>query len=305
MTYQDPLASHVRRTPLLKVPDHDGAIYLKLESMQAFGSYKIRGVVNAVSVANLETLRCGLVAASAGNMAQAVAFAAKTLNVPCQIFVPETAPDVKKNAIRQLGATLIERHFAEIWSMVTGETPPSHPGVFIHPTRTPGLLEGYGTIVREIIEDVSRLDAVVVPFGVGGLSLGIARALREINPQIKLYLCEPETAAPFAASLKQGRPCRVERQPSFVDAIGTPQVLEDVFAELQPLVEDVIVVTLPEVRQALRRLLIEHKTLAEGAGAAAYAAALSLQKRHPHQHTAAIISGGNIGEDVLRRELEW
>lgn len=280
------------RSPLLRHPCAPN-ILLKAENLQPFGSYKIRGVSEAVRSAPLETLRAGLRAASAGNMAQAVAHLAKVFEVPCQIYVPDSAPEVKKQAIRNLGAELIERPFQEVWNLVR-HPPRDLSGLFIHPVFTPGLLAGYGTIATELLEDRPRLGAVVIPFGVGGLTLGVARALKNLRPDILVYTCEPETAAPLKASLVAGSPQRVERKPSFIDAIGTPEVLPEVFDLVRPLITDSVVVSLAETRSAMMSLASDCKLICEGAAAASFAAALRLTAEEPDLEVACILSGGNI-----------
>ena len=173
-------------------------------------------------------------------------------------------------------------------------TPPKNfDGLFIHPVFTLGLLEGYGAMADELLEDKPDLDAVVIPFGVGGLTLGISERLKKIKPNIRIYTCEPETAAPLKASLTIGKPTAVERIPSFVDAIGTPEVLPEVFKRVRHLVTDSIVVTLDEVRSGMNELVANHKLICEGAAAAAFAASLRLTTENPQFRVACILSGGN------------
>jgi len=155
------LAQHVVRTPLLAYAAADrayeGRLFLKPEHLQPFGSYKIRGVASAVAAAPEALIREGLSAASAGNMGQAVAFAARASGAPCTIFVPDAAPEVKKDAIRRLGARLEVRPFSEIWAAVSGSGDLGAPGLFIHPTRTESLRLGYGAIGLEILEDLPEV----------------------------------------------------------------------------------------------------------------------------------------------------
>lgn len=287
------------RTPLVAF---DSRISIKAESLQPFGSYKIRGVLEAVRRADPEILRFGLLAASAGNLAQPVAGIARERGLYCRIFLPETAPPVKKGAIRALGAEVVELPFAEVWAMVQDPRRAPGPGLFFHPVRTPGLTEGYGTIVDEILADAPDTDAIVVPYGVGGLSLGVARRVRELGARVDVYTCEPETAAPMIASLRERRPARVDRRGSFVDAIGTPEVLPEVYDTLVPLLKGGIEVSLPEVRKAMHILLFEKKLVSEGAGAAALAGALQLDERSggKYRRIVGILSGGNITPTVLR-----
>lgn len=292
------MRKYILRTPLIRADvNSDETIFLKPENLQPFGSYKIRGVVSAIQAASKEQLQNGLLAASAGNMAQAVAFAARKLEIPCRIYLPLSAPEVKKAAIRKLGAELIELPFQEVWDMVM--TPPITDGLFFHPVLTVGLQSGYGNIGREILEDLPNVDAVVVPFGVGGLSLGIAKVLKERKPDLKVFCCEPETAAPLSMSLKNNFASKVERKPSFVDAIGTPEILPYVFNELSHLIENSIVVSIDQTEKALRQLAFENKLICEGAAAVAYAAAKQIQEAGEVKNIVAILSGGNIDPRVI------
>lgn len=289
--------SFVLRTPLIpyrsQKPMQSGKIFLKPENLQPFGSYKIRGVKSAIEHSSIEVLRHGLSAASAGNMAQAVAYWAHKNSLRCRIYVPDSAPEIKKQAIRHLRAEVIELPFAKVWDLV--KSPPQNiEGLFIHPVFTKGLLEGYGVIADELIFDCSNLHAVVIPFGVGGLTLGIARRMKKINPRIQIYTCEPETAAPLNVSLEMGSPIRVNRTPSFVDAIGTPEVLPQVFDEAKTLIKASIIVTLDDIRSAMKDLALNHKLICEGAAAASLAAAIKINSENPHLNIACILSGGNV-----------
>jgi len=293
----------VLRTPLIPLQSSQrqlkGRIFLKPENLQPFGSYKIRGVASVIARASATELADGLCAASAGNMAQAVAFAARERRLPCRIFVPETAPEIKKAAIRGLGAELIEKPFHEIWEMVNGERAFEGPGLFIHPALNENLLRGYEAIADELVADLPELDAVVIPFGVGGLALGVTRRLQQIRPSVAIFLAEPKTAHPFHTSQHNGRATRIERIPSFVDAIGTPEVLPQVFAQLSPLVRASLVVGLDRVEEALRHLYYQHHLLTEGAGAAGLAAAAKLAETSGYQRIGCILTGGNIDPQVL------
>lgn len=281
------------RTPLLEL---ERGIFLKPENLQPFGSYKIRGVARAIEVADPVKLKEGLSAASAGNMAQAVAFAAKTLGTPCRIFAPTTAPQIKKDAIRALGAELVELSYEDLWKLVNRQSPTPARGVFIHPIHTPGLLEGYASIADEILADAPDAEDVILPFGVGGLSLGVARRLKELKPGIRIHLCETETAAPMRASLEIGEASRIAREPSFIDAIGTPEVLPEVFQALRPLVEGSLVVSLDETRHAITELATKKKLVCEGAAAAALAAARQLPR---DRKKVCVLTGGNLPREIL------
>lgn len=287
----------VVRTPLIRDPSN---IYLKAENLQTLKSYKIRGVASAIETAPLEKLRNGIRAASAGNMGQSVAFAAQHLEVTCEIYVPDSAPEVKKQRIESFGAKLIERPFEDIWEMVR-TPPPTNEGLFVHPVFTSGLIEGYGKIVDEMLEDQPSLNAFVIPFGVGGLTLGLVKRLKVIKPAALIYTCETEAAAPLKASLIAGRPVRVIRHSSFVDAIGTPEVLPEVFSAIGNSVTDSLVVSAKNAGQGLAGLLRYHNMICEGAAAVSYAASLTLKMQKPELEVGCILTGANIQPEIFQQ----
>lgn len=300
----DELENLVLRTPLIRDRQYDDLcateIYMKPENLQIFGCYKIRGILSVIAYADPVALRKGIATASAGNMAQAVAYVARILNIPCTIFMPASAPDVKKEMVVKLGARVIEMSYEHVWGMVRGDVQPQDEGIFIHPALNESLRKGYAAIAHEIIADLQDIEAVVIPFGVGGLSIGVGMEMKKLKPTVSIYTCEPETAAPLNESLKCGHAVSINRKPSFVDAIGTPEVLPEVYKLLVPIIEDSIVVPLEEIEQAVRNLLLQQKLLCEGAAACAYAASLKLSKTGKHKKIACILSGGNISPGILR-----
>lgn len=296
------IKKHIIRTPLLPFLEDkrcNSRIFLKPENLQIFGSYKIRGVAQVIEDADRNILKGGLSAASAGNMAQVVAYAAQCLSIPCKLYIPDSAPHVKKESVRNLGAEIIELPYQTIWQMVTEDC--SHDpetGIFIHPASNSSLLKGYASIAQEIIEDMPDVEAVVIPFGVGGLSIGVGTALRQLKPDVALFTCEPETAAPLKKSLQDGTPCSINRLQSFVDAIGTPEVLPFVFDSLKSLISDSIVVDLVSIKQMIHMLLQGNKLLCEGAAACAAAASVQLASQSEYKKIVCILSGGNISSEL-------
>lgn len=297
----------ITRTPLLPFNSHESShsqIFLKPENLQLLGSYKMRGIVNVINEANPAHLAHGLSAASAGNMAQAVAHVAKKLNIPCKIYLPDTAPNVKREMILQLAAEIIELPYQAVWDIVAGrQLSPDDGTLFIHPAYNPSLLRGYSSIAHEIIQDMPDLDAIIIPFGVGGLSIGVGTAIRELKPDVAIYTSEPETAAPLKRSLANGQASSVQRLPSFIDAIGTPEVLPGVYQTLAPIIKDSLVVSINEIKSALSRLLMNNKLLCEGAGACSAAAAIKLAELGNYKKIVAILSGGNLSPIVLKEVL--
>ena len=289
------IAGTVVRTPLVRF---DEDVYLKLENLQPIGSFKLRGAGNALALAgSVESLWT----ASAGNMAQAVAWHARERGVPCSVVVPETAPHTKLDAVARLGAEVVKVPPDMWFEIFRTRQHPGMDGFFVHPFSDPAVIAGNGTIGLEIAEDLPGVSAVIVPYGGGGLISGIGSALRAVAPRCKVYACEVETAAPLAPSLAAGEPVEVEHGRSFVDGIGGPRVFPEMFELVRRLVEGSIVLTLEEVANAVRMLAERSRVVAEGAGAAPLAAALT--GRAGGGNVVCVVSGGNIDSEVFRTIL--
>ncbi len=292
----DRIADLAIRTPLvgLNVADSPAQIHLKLENLQPIGSFKVRGAGNAIRCAdeaNLD-LTDGVYTASAGNMAQGLAYVAGQIGVPCAAVVPDQAPQTKLAAIERLGGTVVKVPFDEWWQVILTHRFDGLPGRMIHPVSNPDVMAGNGTIGLEILEDLPDVDAIVVPYGGGGLSCGIAAAAKAIKPDVLVYAAEVETAAPLTASLAAGRPVEVNYKPSFVDGCGSRSVLAEMWPLASTLLDGALVVTLDEVAQAIRLLAERNRVIAEGAGAVSVAAALA--GKAGTGTVACIVSGGNI-----------
>jgi len=284
------------RTPLVRCrADGPPELYLKLENLQPIGSFKIRGAANVMALTPREKLSCGVLTASAGNMAQGVAFCARQMGIPATIIAPETAPTTKIRAVERLGGRVIQVPFAEWWQTFETRTYPGVDATFIHAFDDVYVMAGNGTIALELLEDLPDLEAVVIPWGGGGLSCGIASVLRARVPKVKIYAAEVETAAPLAPSLAAGEPLTVEYQPTFVDGIGAKLVFPRMFELAQRLLDGSLVVTLNEAAQAMKLIAERNRVIMEGASACAVAAALS--GRAGQGKVVAIVSGGNIDLD--------
>ena len=291
------IAADIIRSPLLPYESPSKNIRLKAECLQPLGSFKIRAAANVLQNLDPAALAHGAATASAGNFAQGLALAAQRRGISLTVHAPDTAAQVKLEAVAGLGAKVVLHSFADWWSIMTTRQTGADDGVFIHPVCEPDVILGNGTIGLELAQDWPELDTVAVPFGGGGLSCGIALALRALSCKVRIVACEVETSTPLAAALAAGKPVRVERQASFVDGIGSNSVLDDMWPLIKELIDDVIVVSLAETQRAVRELALRHHLIAEGAGAAALAAALSSQCGGTH--IAAIISGGNIDSAKL------
>ncbi len=298
------LAGSVLRTPLVRA-EVDGApaeLHLKLECLQPIGSFKLRGAGNAMLAAGRAALERGVHTASAGNMAQGVAWNARRAGVSCSVVVPESAPRAKLDAIERLGARLVPVPYERWWQALVEHRYPGLDGLFIHPVSDAAVIAGNATIGLELLEDLPELDAVVVPYGGGGLACGIAAALRALRPAVRVFAAEIETAAPLAAALAAGAPCAIEQRASFVDGIGGRSILAEMWPLASTLLAGSIVVSLAEVAAAIRLLATRNHVVAEGAGAAALAAALT--GKAGRGRIACIVSGGNIDPAKLARILD-
>src|SRR6476646_5525259 len=241
------IAKTAIRTPLvrLNVDTAPAEIYLKLENLQPIGSFKLRGAANAMAHLTPSELKRGVVTASAGNMAQGVAWCARSLGIPCTVIAPDTAPDAKVHAIERLGGRVIKVPFADWWRAFEERAFPGVEGTFIHAFDDPHVMAGNGTIALEILEDLEDPDAIVIPWGGGGLTCGIASVFRELRPTSRIFAAEVETAAPLAASLAAGTPTEVAYQPSWVDGIGAKAVFPQMFERARGLVDGALVADLP------------------------------------------------------------
>jgi threonine dehydratase len=300
---RDRLAGRVLRTPLVRLdlPEEPGEIYLKLENLQPIGSFKLRGALNAVLQADPDDLREGVVTASAGNMGQGVAWAARELGVPCTVVVPEHAPETKLAAIQRLGGSVRKVPYERWWQAITESSFAEADGVFVHPVQDERVMAGNGTIGLEILEDLPDPDRVLVPFGGGGLSVGIASAVKAVRPATSVYAVEPETGAPLTAAFATGEPRPVEYQVSFVDGSGAPALLPAMWSRARDVLDGAFSVSLDGTADAVRLLAGRARVVAEGAGALALAAALA----HGWNETVVcVVSGGNIDASKLTQILE-
>lgn len=286
----------VLRTPLVRCnAEAHCELYLKLENLQPIGSFKLRGAGNVMALTPWEKLARGVLTASAGNMAQGVAFCAQRMGIPATIVAPETAPATKIRAVERMGGQVIKVPFPEWWRTFETRSYPGVDATFIHAFDDPYVMAGNGTIGLELLEDLPHFDAVVIPWGGGGLSCGIASLLRARAPQVKIYAAEIETAAPLAPSLAAGEPRTVEYNSSFVDGIGSKMVFPNMFEHARKVLDGSLVVTLKQTAQAMKLLAERNRVIAEGAAACAVAAALS--GRAGSGKVVAIVSGGNIDLD--------
>lgn len=291
------ISDSIVRTPLVRLNSDSPDVYLKLENLQPIGSFKLRGAGNAILSANPKELQKGVITASAGNMAQGVAWHARRLGITCTVVVPDHAPETKLLAIARLGGRIIKVPFDDWWNVLVTRNYPGLEGFFVHPVSDPPVMAGNGTIALEILEDLPDVDTILVPYGGGGLSCGIATAVRSLKPGTRVYACEVETSAAFAAALEAGKPVKIDYTPSFVDGIGSSRVLDEMWPLAQNLLDGSIVMPLTDVAAAIRMLAERNRVVAEGAGATPVAAAVAGKTGDDSRvagKTVCIVSGGNI-----------
>ena len=282
------------RTPLVRL-NYDGPsdIYLKLECLQPIGSFKIRGAYNAVRLLPEDERRCGVWTVSAGNAAQGVALAARKAGVPCKILMIDAAPAAKFDAVRRLGGEVVKASYDQCWQALADRAHPAMTGAFIHPFEDDAFIAGNASAGLEILEDLPDVDCVVAAFGGGGLSCGIAAALKARGHKAKVFAAEPETAAPLARSLAAGSPQSFPNwKASFVDGCGGKSVFPRMWDLAHHLLAGSIVCTLEETRKAMRIVAERNRVISEGAGACAVAAGLS--GNCGSGKIVCVVSGGNI-----------
>jgi len=291
------IGDDVLRTPLVPL-GIDDRILLKLECLHPIGSFKLRGAFSAVRAASANELRQGVVTASAGNMAQGLAWVAREAGVPARVIVPAEAPRAKLDRVEALGAEIVPVTHEEWWQAMVDRGRDGVEGLFVAPAAEEAVMAGNGTIGLELVEDAPEFDTVVVPWGGGGLTAGIASAVKALRPEVRVVTAEPETGAPLAAAFAAGEPCEIDFQASWVDGAGGRALLPGMWERARELVDEAVAVPLEDAAEAVRLLASRAHVVAEGAGALALAAALRRDDR-----CVCIVSGGNIDPDVLSRLL--
>jgi threonine dehydratase len=281
---------HVLRSPMTPV---EGAL-LKLECLQPTGSFKVRGFFAAALALEPEKLRRGLITVSAGNAAQACAYVAKTLGVPCRVVMYETAPPLKIEGVRRWGATPILMPRDEMLKWMADEGWRSEPETFLHPFADPQVMAGHGGIALELLEDVPDLARVLVPVGGGGLIGGVASALKALRPQVEVIGVQSDGYALWTKSLEAGGPVAIK--PDTIADGTTAPFDARMFELLKQCVDRWLTVPEPRLRSAIPELATAAKVVAEGAGALTFAA---LEQLEPGPPTVAVVSGGNIDPQLL------
>ncbi|HYE27453.1 MAG TPA: pyridoxal-phosphate dependent enzyme [Allosphingosinicella sp.] len=285
----------VLRTPMVRLDlGRDGPdVCLKLENLQPTNAYKIRGAANAVARLGPEARALGVWTVSAGNAGQGVAYAARAAGIPCAVVAIATAPRTKLERMRALGARIVPVSYEQAWRAAEAHAFEGMEGTFIHPFDHPDFIAGHATMGLEILEDAPEVAAVICAIGGGGLITGVGSAVKARRPEVRVFGAEPETAAPYALSRREGGPRRfTDWQASFVDGAGGQSVTERMWERMLPVVDGAITVTLDETRAAMRLIAEKARVIAEGAGALSLAAALT--GRAGSGTIVCVVSGGNI-----------
>jgi len=283
----------VLRTPLVRF---DERILLKLENLQPTNAYKIRGGANAVAALSDEARSRGVWTISAGNAGQGVAYAARQFGIPCTVVAIETAPQTKLDRMRALGATIVPVSYDQAWVAAETHQFEGLDSTFVHPFDNHEFIAGHGVMGLEIVEDCPDVRTVISAIGGGGLITGVGSAIKALRPEAKVLGAEPETAAPYALSLREGGPRKfTDWQASFVDGAGGKSVTERMWDRMQAVVDGTITVTLDQTSDAMRLIAEKSRTIAEGAGALSVAAALSDPSLEGP--IVCVVSGGNIDLD--------
>ncbi|MDR7222837.1 pyridoxal-phosphate dependent enzyme [Aminobacter aminovorans] len=288
------IAPYVPRTPLVRLdldlPDRQ--IFLKLETLSPIGAFKLRPALNALLSRDCEALARGVVTTSSGNMAYGMAWAANRLGVPMAAYMYSGAPQTKIDGVRRLGGEVRFISMETWWQYIIGAGRPDFPELLINPVTDQAVLTGNGSIGMEIVEDLPEVDVVLTPYGGGSMTTGVASAVKALLPKAKVFAVEDENAAPVTAALAAGHIVDIETRPSFIKSIGGPSLVPQLWPVARELIDGAVTVSLEQVTEAMRLLFTKSKVVAEGAGAASLAAALTSE--HAKGNVVCVISGGNI-----------
>ncbi len=300
------LKSVARRTDLIEAPvlSNGFRMFLKTENLQLTGSFKLRGAYYKISQLSEEQRRAGVIACSAGNHAQGVALAATRMGIKSIVCMPDGAPISKVESTKSLGAEvrLVKgayddaAAYAAQLQQETGMT-------FVHPFNDDEVIAGQGTIGLEILDQLPDVDAVICPIGGGGLISGVAFAIKQLNPNVKVYGVQAENAAGMARSVEQGAPVTLESARTFADGIAVKHPGDLTCAMCQQYVDEIVTVTEDEIAAAILALLEKQKVIAEGAGAVSVAAAMFGKLPIQGKKVVCLISGGNIDVNILSRVI--
>ena len=298
------LADVVVRTPLVPLHSYkqDATIQLKPEIHQPVGSFKIRGVFNAVAALGADARKRGISTVSAGNTAKALAWSGQRFGVPARSLMPKDAPSAKIEAVRAYGGEPILVETQEVFRFLKEHLWEAEPYAFIHPWTNRDLMIGHGTMALEIIQDCPSVESVFIPVGGGGLIGGVGTALKALKPSVRIIAVEPEGCPSLKASLEAGRPTTVDCN-TICDGVAVPYITAEMYRLLADLADEVILVPDDAVRAGVRRLATRNNMVAEPSGALAVAAALSVPAKE-RGIAVCIVTGGSIDPELLAAILK-
>jgi threonine dehydratase len=302
------IAGRLHLTPVMsatRLGQRVGAsLSLKCESLQKTGSFKVRGALNTVAQLDRESRARGVITVSAGNHAQALAWASRDAGVPCTVVMPTIASRAKVEASRGYGAEVVQHGASSIEAFAHARTLASERKlVFVHPFDDAPIVAGQGTVGLEILDQASDAEIIVVPVGGGGLISGVAIAIKEQRPNVRIYGVEPTGASAMRRSLDAGHAVRLDSLKTLADGLAAPMAGELTFEVVRRYVDDVVLVSDEEIVSAMRELLASAKLLTEGGGAAATAAILSGKIPVQGKRVVSVISGGNVDLTLLKEIL--
>ena len=295
-----------RRTDLIHAPNlvKDTELYLKTENLQVTGSFKLRGAYYKISQLTDEQKKAGIIACSAGNHAQGVALAATRQGAKSVVYMPDSAPISKVEATKRLGAevVLVDGAYDDAYAAAlkaqqeTGAT-------FIHPFDDDEVIAGQGTIGLEILEQMRDVDAVIVPIGGGGLISGVAFAIKQLQPSVKVYGVQASNAPSMFESHRQGHQITLDTVHTFADGIAVKHPGDTTFSLVEQYVDDIVTVSEDEIAAAILATIEKQKLIAEGAGAVSVAAAMFHKLPIQGKKVVCLVSGGNIDVNILSRVI--
>jgi threonine dehydratase len=294
------IGAYLPRTPLvplaLDLPDR--RIFLKLETLSPIGAFKLRPALNALLSRDRQEVLNGVATASSGNMAYGMAWAAKALGISMAAYMYSGAPQTKIDGVRRLGGEVRFISMDTWWRYIIDAERPDLAELLINPVTDQAVLDGNGSIGMEIVEDLPDVDVVLTPYGGGSMTTGVASAVKALKPGVKVLAVEDENAAPVTAALAAGQIVEIATKPSFIKSIGGPSLLPQIWPVVRELIDGTATVSLEQVTEAMRLLFAKAKVVAEGAGAASVAAALSSD--HAKGNVVCVVSGGNIDPEAYR-----
>jgi threonine dehydratase len=295
---REQLKDIAQRTPLTRFGRKESRILLKSEVGQPTGSFKIRGVYNWAAGLSPEDIKRGFSTFSAGNTALALAHCARVFGTTCRSLLPDYAPGVKVQALRELGVETVLVPFDELADYIFRAGWRDEPYAFLHPWTEPAMIAGHATIGLELIEDLPDVETVYVPVGGGALACGVGCAVGMLNPAARIVGVQTESYPSLAQSFHEGMPVWIEPRPTIYDGVAVPFTTDQLYPLLRKTVDSVAVVSEVQVREAVRVLAQEGKVVSEGAGALALAAALDtpLEDRGL---SVCLVTGGNIPAELL------